>query len=393
VELLELMREAPGAEPALATLAEEPGVYVVGGAVRDALLGRVPRELDFVVEGDAAEVAERAAERLGGRAVVHERFGTATVQAEGVQFDVASARSEHYPRPGALPEVRADAPLTDDLARRDFTVNAIAFHLANGGIVEWPGARADLEAGLLRVLHERSFEDDPTRLLRLARYGARLGFATEPQTEALAGRAVAEGAVGTVTGSRLGAELRLLLHEPQPAALLALDRHGLGAAVLGGPFHPEPEVIEKARALAPPDARADLVALASALPGAPDLAPALDRLEFTARERTVVADAACAAPPLAEALREPLDDAALWRLLRRARPETVALAGALGPEEPARRWLADVRHRALAITGDDLVAAGLSGPAVATALDAATVAMLCGRAPGREEQLAAALAS
>src|SRR5687767_13023262 len=125
------MREAPGAEPALATLAEEPGVYVVGGAVRDALLGRVPRELDFVVEGDAAEVAERAAERLGGRAVVHERFGTATVQAEGVQFDVASARSEHYPRPGALPEVRADAPLTDDLARRDFTVNAIAFHLAN----------------------------------------------------------------------------------------------------------------------------------------------------------------------------------------------------------------------------------------------------------------------
>jgi tRNA nucleotidyltransferase (CCA-adding enzyme) len=393
VDPLELMRRAPGAEPALAALADEPGRPRGRRRVRDALLERVPRELDFVVEGDAEDVARRAAERLGGSAVVHERFGTATVRAGDVVFDVASARSERYPRPGALPEVSGDAPLSDDLARRDFTVNAIALHLADGAITEWPGARADLEARLLRVLHERSFLDDPTRLLRLARYGARLGFVAAPTTDALAAAAVASGAVETVTGSRLGAELRLLLREPQPGALLALAAHDLGTAVLGGRFRPRPEVIAAARELTPGDARPDLAMLASCLFDAGELAPALDRLEFTARERTTVAEAASAAPELAEALREPLDDAELWQLLRRARPETVALAGALGADEPARRWLGNVRNRKLAITGDDLVAAGLSGPAVATALEAATAAMLAGRAPGRDEQLAAALGS
>src|ERR671929_985571 len=90
--------------PVLDAVAGEPGVHVVGGAVRDALLGRAPHELDLVVEGDAAAVARRAAARLGGTAVVHERFGTATVTADGYSFDLAGARRERYPRPGALPE-------------------------------------------------------------------------------------------------------------------------------------------------------------------------------------------------------------------------------------------------------------------------------------------------
>src|SRR5919199_6094788 len=92
---------ALGPHPALDALAGEPGVHVVGGAVRDALLGRAPHELDFVVEGDALPVARRAAERLGGRVVAHERFGTATVHAPAAVFDVAAARRERYTRPGA----------------------------------------------------------------------------------------------------------------------------------------------------------------------------------------------------------------------------------------------------------------------------------------------------
>ena len=112
--LLELMRRAPGAEPALAALEGEPDVHVVGGAVRDALLGRVPRELDFVVEGDAVPVAKRAAERLGGSVTVHERFGTATVRSDAAVFDVVSARTETYERPGALPDV---PPGRDDRRR------------------------------------------------------------------------------------------------------------------------------------------------------------------------------------------------------------------------------------------------------------------------------------
>jgi tRNA nucleotidyltransferase (CCA-adding enzyme) len=336
-------------------------------------------------------VARRAAERLRGHALFHDRFGTATVRAPGTVFDVVSARSETYERPGALPHVRIGATLEEDLARRDFGVNAIAMRLADGSLREAPGAREDLEARRLRVLHDGSFLDDPTRLLRLARYAARLHFTPDERTAALAAEAVRDGAVATVTGSRLGAELRLLLREPQPAALTALNRHGVGAAAVHPGFHADPARIEAAIAHAPPDARAELVALAACLTDATDLAPALDRLELTAPERETVVAAAARGPRLAESLAAPLDDVELWRLLHRERPETVALAGGLGATGAARRWLENVRHRRLAISGHDLLAAGLSGPAVGAALAAATEAMLGGRADGRDEQLAAAL--
>ena len=233
-----------GRPPAVAALEGEDAVYVVGGAVRDVLLDRTPHELDFVVEGDAVAVARRAAQRLGGRVIVHERFGTATVEAPDATFDLAGARRERYERPGTLPVVELGASLREDLERRDFTVNAIALHLADGELTFYPDAREDLEAGVLRVLHDRSFVDDPTRLLRLARYGARLGFEPDEYTDRLAAEAIAGGAPDTVTGARLGAELRLLLREPQPAALLALAHHGLGERVLApGGFHVGPEVV------------------------------------------------------------------------------------------------------------------------------------------------------
>jgi tRNA nucleotidyltransferase (CCA-adding enzyme) len=372
--------ERLGSPAALAALEREDAVYVVGGAVRDLLLDRAPRELDFVVEGDAVAVARRAAARLGGRVTVHDRFGTATVEAPAATFDLAGARRERYERPGALPEVELGASLGEDLARRDFTVNAIALHLADGRLHFYPGARQDLDAHILRVLHDSSFLDDPTRLLRLARYGARLAFEPDADTDALAGAAVANGALDTVTGARLGAELRLLLREPQPDALLALERHGLGRTLLGPSFRVDPDAVIRAMALTPPDGRADLAALATTGVAA----GRLDELAFPAPERDIVG---ATLPVLGDAMT----DAELWRALRKARPESVAAAGARGAEAAARRWLGDVRHRRLAISGHDIVAAGLDGPDVGAALDAATEAMLDGRADGREEQLAAAL--
>jgi tRNA nucleotidyltransferase (CCA-adding enzyme) len=374
------VRERLGRPTAVIALEGEEAVYVVGGAVRDVLLGRTPHELDFVVEGDAVAVARRAAERLGGRVTVHERFGTATVEASDATFDLAGSRRERYERPGALPDVELGASLAEDLARRDFTVNAIALHLADGELTSYKGAREDLEAGVLRVLHDGSFRDDPTRLLRLARYAARLAFSAEPRTNQLAAEAVAGGAVDTVTGSRLGAELRLLLGEPQPAALLELERHGLGRALLGPDFAVDPDAVRRAASLTPPDARADLAALMTTGLDA----SRLDDLAFPAAERDVVA---AAIPEIDDGL----GDAELWRRLRRVAPEAVAVAGARGAEAAARRWLEDVRHRRLAIDGHDIVAAGLEGPAVGAALDAATEAMLDGRADSRSEQLAAAL--
>jgi len=390
--------ERLGRPPAVAALEGEDAVYVVGGAVRDVLLDREPHELDFVVEGDAVAVARRAAERLGGRVTVHERFGTATVEAPEATFDLAGARRERYDRPGALPDVELGASLRDDLARRDFTVNAIALHLADGELIWFPGSEDDLRSGRLRVLHDRSFRDDPTRLLRMVRYGARLGFGPEPHTDELAAQAVADGALHTVTGPRVGAEIRLLLREPLPEALAALERHGIGAAVLGPGFRVQPDVVQRTLALCPPDARADLAALGSCLSGdRREIAARLDALAFPAAERDTVAHTAASAGYLTDVLDpydDPLSDVELWRPLRKQPAETVAVAGAFGGEgtmAAARRWLGDVRHRRLAITGDDFVAAGLAGPPVGAALDAATKAMLEGRAPTRDAQLAAGL--
>ena len=198
---------------AIEALRDEPGVYLVGGAVRDQRLRRTPKELDFVVEGDGIAVARRAAEKLDAALIVHERFGTATVRTPTDEFDIASARTETYERPGALPTVQFGATIEQDLARRDFTINAMAIGL-DGREVDWPGAQDDLRAKLLRVLHDRSFIDDPTRMLRLVRYAERLGFAPDPHTATLVDHAL----LATITQDRLNREIRLLLAEA-PALL------------------------------------------------------------------------------------------------------------------------------------------------------------------------------
>jgi len=372
------LRAAPGADIVLAAVAGEPGVHVVGGAVRDALRGQVPRELDLVVEGDAVSVARRAAERVGGQVTVHERFGTATVRTGDFAFDLAGARRETYDRPGALPTVELGATLEEDLARRDFTVNAMAVSLADGHLTTWPGAREDLDNGVLRVLHDRSFADDPTRMLRLVRYAARLEFSVDPHTEALIDPALLE----TVTGDRAGNELRLLLREP-PRALELLDRYGLGRALLGERFSVN-WLTERAGP--------GLLALAASSTGTPRqaLAARLNHLGFERQAREVIV----AAVDGFERLHGHLDgsDAEVWRRLRGERVETVQLLAAAG-DEGARRWLDRIRHRKLSISGDDLIAGGLTGAQVGEGLARAMVALLDGRAPDRESQLRAAMGS
>ncbi len=384
-DLLDRLRALPGAAPLFEALADVPGVWVVGGAVRDTLLGREPRDLDLVVEGDAAA----AARRLGEDAVVHDRFGTATAVGE---VNLAASRRERYERPGALPEVELGVPLREDLARRDFSVNAIAVRLADGAVEAVPGALEDLAAHRLRALHAGSFLDDPTRLLRLVRYGTRLRFQIEEETRGWAFAAVAEGALATVTGPRLGAELRLLLDEPQPAAMCGLEALRLGPRLLPA-FRLDPDLVERARRLTPGDARADLVALAACCldAGAAELAERLDRFEFTAREREIAVAAATRARSLAPVMGGMDSASALWALLRREAAETVALAGAVGAPDAARRFFGEIRGTRLGIDGDDLVAAGLSGPAIGRALDAAMGAVLDGEAADREAQLDVAL--
>jgi tRNA nucleotidyltransferase (CCA-adding enzyme) len=346
------------------TLREEPGVWVVGGAIRDILLGREPREIDIVVEGDAVALARR----LGVPDVVHERFGTAGI----ADIDLASARTETYARPGALPTVQLGATIAEDLRRRDFTVNALAVRLANGEGVAYPGALEDLETKTLRVLHPRSFVDDPTRAIRLRRYAARLGFEPDLDTEALARAAD----FSTVSGDRLGNELRLLLKEPREA-LLALE----GERFVHPAWAADPELL---------DGLEGLTALGACLLDADDVAGAMDRLAFPAAERDVVV-AVARGREIAAALQAAGRPSEIADLASRQPEEALDVAARLGADEEVGRWRTQLRHIKLLITGDDLLAAGLSGPAVGAGLRAALTAARNGDALHRDAQLQAAL--
>ena len=187
-------------------------LFLVGGAVRDLLLERPTVDLDLAVEAEAAPIARALAAATSGRAVLHARFGTASVSGAGFRLDLAQTRRETYAHPGALPSVEP-ATIAEDLARRDFTVNAMALRLAPvaGELVDPYRGLADLRGRRMRVLHERSFQDDATRMLRALRYAARLGFKVSRGTEALIRRDLRY--LDTISGARLRRELALLFEE------------------------------------------------------------------------------------------------------------------------------------------------------------------------------------
>jgi tRNA nucleotidyltransferase (CCA-adding enzyme) len=392
-ELQAAVRSLPAAPALLDRLTDAVPVYLVGGAVRDLLLGGRPLDLDLVVEGDPDQVAAA----IGGEVRTHDRFGTATVTLDGFTYDLARSRRETYAQPGALPEV-SPAPLQEDLLRRDFTVNALAIALVGrlaGSLEAAPLGLEDLRRRTLRVLHDASFIDDPTRALRLARYASRLEFEIEPHTRALLESALDDGAITTVSGSRIGAELRLLASEPDPVSAL----RSLGALGIAHAIHPalgldDEPLARRALALLPGDGRRDLLALALAARHVPppELAYLLHTLAFAAADRHAILAAATRAPVLARALERAERPSEIAEAVADAGPELVALAGALGPERQAREWLANLRRMRLEIGGDDLIEAGVrEGPAIGVGLHAALLAKLDGRVSGREAELREAL--
>jgi tRNA nucleotidyltransferase (CCA-adding enzyme) len=370
----------------------EPSVWLVGGAVRDLLLGREPADVDLMVDGEFDAVAAA----LGGPLLLHDAYLTASVGG----YDLARPRTETYARPGALPDVVPAGTVDEDLVRRDFSANAVAVGLtgaARGELRAVDAALADITARRLAVLHPQSFLDDPTRLLRLARYAARLDFSVAEETLALAHDAIGAGAIATVSGTRIGNELRKLATEADPVrAFGALRELGIDAAidpVLG--LIDEP-LARRALVLLEPSDRRDRVVLAAALMGATraQVAEVLGRWGFTAEDRDVIADAAVNAGRVSARLefagpRSAIDWAA-------GGPdgiaETVALAGAIHPANAAREWLVELRHMRLSIDGRDLLAAGVApGPAIGAGLAAARAALMDDLADDAESQLEAAL--
>lgn len=203
-------------------------MFVVGGFVRDLLIGRPNLDVDVVVEGDGIVFAHAFAEARDGKVKHHKRFGTAVVTLpDGFKVDVATARMEVYDHPGALPSVKPSS-IRDDLRRRDFTINAMAIELNEGRfgeLVDFFGGRFDLESKWVRVLHDLSFADDPTRIFRAIRFEQRHGFSLEPRTEKLLEEAVAGDSLRTITGQRLRNEILLILKEEEPVPIIRRMAH------------------------------------------------------------------------------------------------------------------------------------------------------------------------
>ncbi|PIU20029.1 MAG: hypothetical protein COT18_04340 [Elusimicrobia bacterium CG08_land_8_20_14_0_20_59_10] len=207
-------------------------IYAVGGCARDWVMGRESADIDFLLSGDAALVVEGLEKEYGGRHVKFSPFLTVRYfSAEGRRLDFARFRKETYAAPAALPAVKPAASAAEDLKRRDFACNAIAVRL-NGpeafSLLDPCGGLADIKAGLVRVLHEKSFEDDPTRLFRAARFAGRFGWRLEAGTQELASAAVKAGLPGLLSRERLRNELVKILEEKDPRPALELLR-GLGA--------------------------------------------------------------------------------------------------------------------------------------------------------------------
>jgi tRNA nucleotidyltransferase (CCA-adding enzyme) len=214
-QLLELVHDISGQ-----AAKQEQRVYLVGGVVRDLLLGYPNFDLDLVVEGDAVKLAQQVAETSKAKLLAHHRFGTAKLRYENFTLDLATARKETYARPGALPAV-TPGTLKDDLIRRDFSINAMAISLAandSGELIDPYQGKNDLEHRLIRILHPGSFSDDATRILRAVRYEQRLGFELEAQTAQLLKRDIPM--LDTISGDRIRHELELIFKEKQPELVI-----------------------------------------------------------------------------------------------------------------------------------------------------------------------------
>ena len=337
--------------------------YLVGGAIRDLLLGVDDGpDLDVAIEGEVdafSDVPGFELEREG-------LFLTGRLELDGIKVDVARARAESYPQPGALPEVRP-ATIEEDLARRDFTVNAMAFPLAGDRteLIDPHGGVDDLRAGRLRVLHERSFVDDPTRALRAARYAARLGFELEPGTAKLLERTD----LSTVSDDRVQAELRRIAAEDDPGRALRLI--------------------------------VDWGVMPALDPAAPDRVAEVARLGFESpwsgwadRELAVMLAITRPLPQIRElAAATPERPSEIVRLAEPWDPAQLLVARALGAEW-LDRYADEFRMVRLEITGEDLIAAGIpEGPEIGHGLGAALSGMLDGEISGREEELRIALAA
>ena len=401
-ELRRLKRLQPVFD-AVATVSEPfEGVYLVGGTVRDILLGERSFDVDIAVEGDAIALAQALADVLGGRVRPHEKFGTAVViHGDDGRIDVVTARTEFYDAPAALPTVE-HASIREDLFRRDFTINAMAVSLKGedlGRLVDPFGGRRDLEARRLRVLHNLSFIDDPTRIFRGIRYENRYGFRMDDHTVRLARGTIEMGLVGDLSSARLRDELVALLEEGEVEhSILRLAELGADKAI-----HPHLAADDEAvglfarlrelrdrYGLAVPAWRLGLAALARRLPS-DEAYDWLQRLKVRRRDADAIAAAVTVGPRLVERLRDASDPAEVVALADPYAPDAPLFALGLADLPQLHAYFERLRDVHLEVSGADLAELGLEeSPRVGEVLAELRRRKLNGELDGRDSELAAA---
>lgn len=379
-------------------LAEEEGrtLYLVGGGVRDVVLRREQVDIDVVGEGPVVSLAEKAALVLGGRWVEHRAFGTVTVEGGDFRLDLAMARAEKYARPGALPKVRP-ASIDEDLARRDFTINAMALALCGrerGQLLDPFDGMGDIAGGRLRVLHDRSFIDDATRILRAVRYETRFSFGLEEKTLALLKRDLAY--LDTISGARVRHELLHLLAEDEPEkGFLRCQELGVLAAIHSALRFDDELAVAFRRARragrAAPQPEVYLGLLGTRLSPADAEAVAL-RLALSKRQRQALEGAAALAqllPWLSRADVRPSQVVERLEPFPLAAVEACALVAAQSrAKRMLGRYLAEWRYVKASLDGRALERLGVArGPAMKDVLRLLKAARVDGEASSREEEV------
>ena len=368
-------------------------LYLVGGAVRDLILERPNLDYDLVVEGDAPRLARRLAKSGGGKVTIHRQFGTAKFSRGENSVDLVTARSETYERPGALPTTRP-GDIGDDLGRRDFSINAMAIHLGAadfGRLLDPHAGMGDIEAGLIRILHDSSFVDDATRMLRALRYEQRLDFRLEADTE----RLLQEHAsmLDTISGDRLRHELELIFKESHPERVLE-RADGLG--VLSA-IHPAlrldsslAERFSLARESGLPDPVLYLLLLIYHL-SEDEVDGVIERLSISGELGRSMRQVPWLREDIALLAEPSVRPSAVYHLLENYNPAAIA-ACALGDDAPAirlqlERYLNELRYVKTHLDGDDLKRMGVAaGPRLGKILNRLREARLDGQATSRRDE-------
>ena len=367
-------------------LEKECRPFLVGGPVRDLLLGRHSIDIDLTLEHEASTLARALAKRIDGRVRSFPQFLTYKVTApEFPEIDITTARKERYRKPGALPAVTAGR-LKDDLIRRDFSINALALDVLDGTMHDPTGGAADIEARLVRVLHDQSFIDDPTRVFRAVRLATRLDFQIEEHTAALMHDAIESDALSTVSKERIWRELFLAMDEEEaPSILSELSHRGALHALFGrkgnGTLKARLEAI-RGELASNSDADRYVLYTGALLHG--DASPIdFEGSGFSQKRARSVVEIANELPRVLESLASARDDRERFTIYRGVSTEMLLLIAAERPEErPHLQRFQEFENFRLPLRGNDLEVHG--GPHVAKALERTREAVFRGEIPAEQ---------